>query len=204
MDQTHLHWTRACRGVSKKLRKLRLGFWLNGHPNNLLDFHYLSEWSPILPETTARALKAAKNIVPSFMEQLGYQTDLRQLELSFNAAYRCGSSPFLKLAVRPANGLDQLSELHRLEDFSVTAMVHEVGSTEIDWMAHHWPRLMKLQLPILDTKDNTTLVSYCHTQNAEWTMPDYRRWFPSLHMVKVVVNLYSCYRCDRIPDTCSC
>jgi len=145
--------------VSKKLRKLRLGFWLNGHPNNLFDFHYLSEWSPILPETTARALKAAKNIAPSFMEQLGYQTDLRQLELSFNAAYRCGSSPFLQLAVGPANGLDQLSELHRLEDFSVTGLVHEVESTEIEWMVHNWPRLMKLQLPILDTKDNTTLVS---------------------------------------------
>jgi hypothetical protein len=112
MDRSLYNWTQVCRGVSEKLRKLRLGVWLYGHPNDVKHFDNYNE----LPEDTkTRSSESARKIAHSFMEQLGYQSDLRHLELSFNAAFRCGTSPFLQLAVGPANGLDQLSKLSRLE-----------------------------------------------------------------------------------------
>ncbi|KAF9383891.1 hypothetical protein CPB97_006137 [Podila verticillata] len=181
--------------ASRKLKKLRVGFMLEGHPNDI-DFERVQD--PV----KARGLVLASKIAPSFMEQLGNQNDLHDLELSFNAAYRCGTSPFLQLVVGPVNGLDQLSKLSRLEYFSVTGLLHEVGSTEIAWMARHWPQLKKIQLPIFDPQRKTELAT-------DWDYkeltPDYRGWFPSsLEVVKICGRHYTCPDCDEFPDFCSC
>ncbi|KAI9240362.1 MAG: hypothetical protein BYD32DRAFT_434048 [Podila humilis] len=185
--------------VSEKLRKLRLGFWLYGHPN---DTKHFDGYNEVPEDIKTRSLESARKIAPSFMEQLGYQTDLRHLELSFNAAYRCGTSPFLQLAVGPVNGLDQLSKLSHLEYFSVTGLFHEVGSTEIEWMARHWPRLEKIQLPLFDAMDKTELTT-SHYFGYEKLVPYYGRWFPSsLSVVKIGAKHYHCLRCRDFPDKC--
>ncbi|KAF9271408.1 hypothetical protein BGZ74_006060 [Mortierella antarctica] len=135
------------------------------------------------------ALASSSRIAPSFMEQLGYQTRLYDLVLPFNAAYRCGASPFLQLAIGLLNGLDQFEELKRLEYFSCTGILHEVGSSEIAWMKVHWPRLRKIHLPVFDAEDKTEL---------EWNsfgsmvLPDYQSYFLSWEVVKILGWHYAC------------
>ncbi|KAG0338559.1 hypothetical protein BG000_003762 [Podila horticola] len=164
--------------ASRNLRRLRLGFWLEGHPNDAEVFgpDYASN------ETIVRSLASAKMIAPSFMTQLGDQKDLRHLDLSFNSNYRCGTSPFLQLASGPPNGLGQLSKLHRLEYFSVTGLLHRIGTPEIAWMSWHWSRLKKIQLPIFDAEKKTEL----HTGPLHsMVLPNYRACFQSLEVVKI-------------------
>ncbi|KAG0361070.1 hypothetical protein BG005_009295, partial [Podila minutissima] len=135
--------------ATRQLKKLRLGIRLQGHPNDDNDMRRVPEG---IKEV---ALSSSSRIAPSFMEQLGYQTRLYDLVLSFNAAYCCGASPFLQLAIGLLNGLDQFEELKRLEYFSCTGILHEVGSSEIAWMKVHWPRLRKIHLPVFDAEDKT-------------------------------------------------
>ncbi|KAG0338560.1 hypothetical protein BG000_003763 [Podila horticola] len=173
--------------ASKKLKTLRFGFWLHGHANDNHVFDVLPE------ETKTQSLESASKIAPSFMEQLGQQTEIRSLELSFNAVYRCGSSPFLQLTIGPPNGLHQLSGLHRLEYFSVTGLIHDIGSKEIEWMSRHWPRLKKIQFPILDTKDKTTLTISCYDR----LIPNFEPWYPFIEVVKICGSHHLCHRCER-------
>lgn len=182
--------------ASCKLKKLRLGFMLEGHTIDIEAFGGVQDL------IKARALALASRIAPSFMEQLGNQNDLYDLELSFHPVYRCGTSPFLQLAIGSVNGLGQLSGLSRLEFFSVTGLLHEVGSAEIAWMARHWPRLKKIQLPIFDPQRKTELVT---DQDYEELTPDYKGWFlSSLEVVKISGKHYTCPDCDEFPDFCSC
>jgi hypothetical protein len=131
----------------------------------------------------------------------GSQTHLRDLELSFNATYRCWTSPFLQLDVGPANGLDQLSELLHLEYFSVTGLLHEVGAAEIGWVREHWPRLKKIQLPIFGRRDKCELAQYLSC--CDTFAPDYTPWFPKLTVIKISGYHYACF-CGSKEDECCC
>jgi hypothetical protein len=174
---------------------LTVGIRLEGYPNDRGIFERPSD------EIKARALQHATNVAPSFMEHLGSLTELEQPHLSFDCAYRCSTSPFLALSVGPLNGLDQLRELCRLEYFAATGILHEVGASEVEWMARHWPRLKKIQIPIFSAKKKTELPDFLG-QN-EGVCPDYGlRFTPSLEVVKICKNYYKCRRCHKSVMTC--
>lgn len=179
--------------ASHKIKKLTLGLWLDGHDNDDSDFH--TGRNTI---TVRASLNSASRIAKSFMAQLGSQIDLQDLELSFNCTYRCWTSPFLHLAVGTPNGLDQLAGLHRLEYFSITGLLHAVGPVEIAWMKEHWPRLNRIQLPILK-KDENDLVY--HLRDCEAHIPDYRPWFKHLNVVQISALHYAC-GCGNMEDEC--
>ncbi|KAG0030370.1 hypothetical protein BGZ81_002752 [Podila clonocystis] len=179
--------------ASRKIKKMGLGFWLDGHDHDMGDFDTGRD-----QVTVQRSLNSANRIARSFMAQLGSQADLQDLELSFNCAYRCWTSPFLQLAVGPSNGLDQLAGLHRLEHFSITGLLHDLGPVEIEWMKKHWPRLKRIHLPIL-TKDKKDLVY--HIRDCKAHVPDYRPWFRHLEVIQISALHYAC-GCGSMDDEC--
>ncbi|KAF9322347.1 hypothetical protein BG003_000018 [Podila horticola] len=93
----------ACKG----LEELTLVICLDGHKSAICrDLpENQSEEIPV------RSLMSAERIAPLFMEELGLQTRLRRLDLSFSRNQDCGPSPFLKLDLEARNGLWQLSKL---------------------------------------------------------------------------------------------
>ncbi|KAG0351762.1 hypothetical protein BG005_008758 [Podila minutissima] len=177
---------------SRKIKKLRLGFWLDGHDNDENDFHTGRNNA-----TVQRSLNSASRIAQSFMAQLGSQIDLQDLELSFNCTYRCWTSPFLQMAVGPSNGIDQLAGLHRLEYFSITGLLHEVGPVEIGWMKDHWPRLKKIHLPILVESKHLVY----HPRYFDAYILDYRPWFRNLEVIQISASQYAC-ACGNMEDEC--
>jgi len=72
--------------ASSKMKKLRLGFWLDGHSNDASEHPEHAEANNTLVQ---RSLNSVNKSALSFMAQLGSQTHLRDLELSFNATYHC-------------------------------------------------------------------------------------------------------------------
>ncbi|KAG0332893.1 reductase [Podila humilis] len=179
----------ACR----KLKMLILSIQILGQPNNVDDFDIYSD------DICRHAMDSAAAIAPWFMAELGRQSAMKILKLSFNAAYRCGSSPFLQLTIGPDNGLDQLAGLRYLESFSVTGIVHQVGEIEIAWMAQHWPHLRKIELPIFDQNNPFELAPVSRYLDH---VPNYRPWFPRLEIVKVSFDYYACKICGLAPDAC--
>ncbi|KFH65299.1 hypothetical protein MVEG_08779 [Podila verticillata NRRL 6337] len=162
-----------------RLQELTLVICLEGHKSERL--RHLSENQP--EEIPARSLMSAEALAPSFMKELGFQTRLRTLDLSFNRALDCGPSPFLKLDLEAeTNGLWQLSKLKRLESFAISGLLHQVGNAEVAWMKAHWPRLSWIELPVLDPYGDLAHPDDCHE-----CIPDYS-CFPDIrHMRDVSV-----------------
>lgn len=152
---------------ASQLRLLSLGLYLEGNRN--LNGH-MNEQN--LAISTAAALKLA----PSFMHQLGQQTRLLRLRLMFTAGRYYSTSPFLELSVDGVHGLEQLARLSRLRELTITGFLHNVGPTEIAWMAQHWPGLRSIELPVIspDTLDTAQAPEH------ESFLPDYTPWFPKL------------------------
>ncbi|KAF9318781.1 hypothetical protein BG006_003128 [Podila minutissima] len=88
-------------------------------------------------EAGALAAASADRIALAFMDHLGRQTNLREMQLQLNRRGNCGPSPFLDLAVGPKNDLEQLGKLARLESLVIIGLTHGVGSVEMEWMAKH-------------------------------------------------------------------
>lgn len=125
---------------ASKLRSLSLGLYLEG--NRGFNSHRQEQ-------TLAISMAAALKLAPSFMHQLGQQTPLRQLSLMFSTGHHYCTSPFLDLSVGCVHGLEQLERLSRLQDLTITGLLHSVGPAEIAWMAQHWPRLRSIELPVI-------------------------------------------------------
>ncbi|KAF8986218.1 hypothetical protein BGZ52_009280 [Haplosporangium bisporale] len=167
-------WTIADGSVPKEspvwasqLRLLSLGLYLEG---NRGSNGHIDEQS--LAISTAAALKLA----PSFMHQLGQQTRLWRLTLMFSAGRYYCTSPFLELSVGCVHGLEQLARLSRLQELTITGLLHNVGPTEIAWMAQHWPRLRSIELPVI----NQDTLETAQAPEHESSLPDYTPWFPKL------------------------
>ncbi|KAI9231986.1 MAG: hypothetical protein BYD32DRAFT_466648 [Podila humilis] len=113
---------------------------------------------------------------------LSSQSELRELELSFNNSLQPKLSPFLQLFLDPALGLPQLSNLKKLEKLAVTGQAHHFGQREIEWMPQNWRRLYSIQVPIL--YESTQVVS-CTRHNFSGQEPEYHRWFAQLRTAGV-------------------
>ncbi|KAG0029463.1 hypothetical protein BGZ82_007951 [Podila clonocystis] len=160
-----------------QLRSLSLGLLIEGFGTDSIT----------LEAAVALATASADRIALAFMDQLGRQTDLRELQLQFNNRNNCGPSPFLDLAVGPKNGLGQLTKLARLESLVITGLTHSMGSVEMEWVAKHWPRLQTIELPLFDP-DNP--IRQANRGNYERAMLDWTPWFPRLDVRVPYHNLF--------------
>lgn len=186
----------SCRTwVCHKMKTELIGIRIEGHQN---DGKVFVEYPD---DIKVRSLEHATRVAPSFMEQLGSLTELEHLRVSLNCAYCCAPSPFSQLAVGPSNGLGQLSRLQRLEYFSVSGILHQAGSAEIVWMANHWPRLKKINLPIFSAMDNTQLAFVGEYLSLT---SDYTPFFRRLEVVKVERDLEKCTGCGMLEDVSQC
>lgn len=127
-----------------------------------------------------RSVQAAHRIAPSVMEQVGRLVTLHELGLYVNTPIKVGTSPFLKLAVGPLNGLGLLPQLGRLEKVEVTGLLHSVGHVELVWMKEHWPRLMSLSIP-KGQDHGSTMVEDVDEQDLD---QDYWKWRRRLKVKK--------------------
>ncbi|KAG0095041.1 hypothetical protein BGZ93_006418 [Podila epicladia] len=115
--------------------------------SRLREMDLFLEQKKITAQGTEHVVDVAK-VAHGFMAQLGTLHLLQELVLRVNNPWRCSVSPFLDLSVGTDNGLGQLSGLSRMEKFTVSGLVHNVGAEEIKWMATHWPRLSAIEIPI--------------------------------------------------------
>lgn len=138
--------------ASKQLQSLQVGVRLTGDTNIVYGRQHYD----------ASAASAAK-LAPSFMQQLGQQTSLRTLALTFNSSPDVGTSHFLSLSLGSSNGLEQLENLSLLEDIKVVGLQHEVGEAAIAWMEIHWPRLTAIEFPILKPSTSTKATKYTYS-----------------------------------------
>lgn len=152
-----------------KLRSLSLGLYIEGQVTA----------ETTTEEAAALATASADRISLVFMDQLGRQTDLRELQLQFNNHLYCTPSPFLELAVGAKNGLGQLAKLARLESFVIAGLTHRVGPVEIEWMAKYWPRLQTIELPLFDPDDPT---KQANAKNYERAILDFTPFYPRLEV----------------------
>ncbi|KAF9393319.1 hypothetical protein CPC16_002329 [Podila verticillata] len=174
-----------------RLQELTLVICLEGHKSDKL--RHLPKNQP--EEIPARSLMSAEALAPSFMKELGLQTGLRTLDLSFNRARDCGPSPFLKLDLEAeTNGLWQLSKLKRLESFTISGLLHQVGNAEVAWMKAHWPRLSWIELPVLD---DFLYGGLAHPDDCHECIPDYS-CFPDIR-VQLPYAMYVCSICEMCP-----
>lgn len=157
-----------CPMWASQLRSVDLGLYIKG--NRPLEGSNSSDGDLALSTLSAN-MKAR-----AFMEQLGYQTSMRELTLHFNGFGHYGTSPFLKLTLGCAHGLGQLAKLSRLEKFVVCGLLHDVGPAEITWMKQHWPRLKTIKLPVIKPGTRVPAKAIGH----EAFLPDYRSWYPDI------------------------
>ncbi|KAF9322352.1 hypothetical protein BG003_000023 [Podila horticola] len=160
-----------------QLRSLSLGLYVEVAANDNISTE----------EAVALATASADRIALEFMDQLGRQTDLRELQMQFNSSANPGPSPFLDLAVGPKNGLGKLAKLARIESLVITGLTHRVGPVEMEWMAKHWPRLQTIELPLFDPDDPT---KHANRKTYERAMLDWTPWFPRLEVRVPYYNLY--------------
>ncbi|KAF9371973.1 hypothetical protein CPC16_002739, partial [Podila verticillata] len=103
-------------------------------------------------------IESAKRLAPSFLQQLGSLSYLKDFSIGLNREYTVGESPFSQLSMDPVYGIPQLLELERLRTFKVNGLQHWVGQEEIEWMRTHWHWLYSLEVPILpETKNKRTI-----------------------------------------------
>ncbi|KAG0097026.1 hypothetical protein BGZ93_003539 [Podila epicladia] len=152
-----------------QLRSFSLGLRIQGRTTDNIS----------LEEAVALATASADRIALAFMDQLGHQTNMREMQLQLNNRGSCGPSPFLDLAVGPKNGLGQFAKLARLESLVIIGLTHRVGSVEMEWMAKHWPRLQTIELPVFDPDDPT---KQANRGNYARAMLDWTPWFPRLQV----------------------
>lgn len=120
-----------------QLQTLSLGLYTSGY-----RIH-----SKTIDQVFAVSSASAEKIAPSFMQQLGQQRHLQDLQLLLRHTWRGDWSPFLDLSLGCTNGLEQLAEMSRLEKVAISGLMHSVEETEIAWMARHWPRLASIRIP---------------------------------------------------------
>lgn len=192
--------------ASKNLRRVSLGLYLKCHNE---DLHGYSSWN-WLSRAERDNIKACTTdiaiaLAPIFLEQLNSQSDLRELELSFNNRLHPRLSPFLQLSLDPVHGLPRLSNLKKLEKLVITGLAHRLGQQEIEWMSRYWPRLRWIEVPILDCWVDPTEAVSCtrHSFSAgqEVVAPKYDQWFSRLH-VAIPIDCHSCGKCWDLMCAC--
>lgn len=174
-----------------RLQELTLVICLEGHTSDRLRHLPINQPE----EIPARSMMSAERLAPSFMEELGLQTELQTLDLSFNRALDCRSSPFLRLDLEAeTNGLWKLSKLRQLKSFTISGLLHQVGNAEVAWMRVHWPRLSWIELPVLEDFPRGELA---HPDECDEGIPDYS-CFPDIR-VQLPYAMYVCYVCEMCP-----
>ncbi|KAG0039534.1 hypothetical protein BGZ82_007768 [Podila clonocystis] len=118
--------------ATRKLQVLSFHLFRNGGRESAFSPHVISE------QDFALSSESAFRLAPAFMVQMGQQKQLRKLSLTFDLS---GQSPFLALTLDEPHGLQQLSELSRLEDVYIEGLENHVQEAEKEWMAQHWPQL---------------------------------------------------------------
>ncbi|KFH65223.1 hypothetical protein MVEG_08704 [Podila verticillata NRRL 6337] len=121
----------------QQLQTLSLGLYTSGY-----RIH-----SKTIDQVFAVSSASAEKIAPSFMQQLGQQRCLQDLQLLLRHTWRGDWSPFLDLSMGCTNGLEQLAELSQLEKVAISGLMHSVEETEIAWMVRHWPRIALIRIP---------------------------------------------------------
>lgn len=144
----------------------------------------------------AEDMKEVSNVdkvARGFMKQLGTMYKLHELIFRVNDHWRCSGSPFLDLSLGVPNGLEQLSGLSRLEEVTISGLVHRVGANEMEWMAKHWPRLSMIELPVLGCIDEETgRASLVYAENSTVSPLSFDALLP---FVRVIVP-EECYLCS--------
>ncbi|KAF8988401.1 hypothetical protein BGZ52_010507 [Haplosporangium bisporale] len=195
--------------ASSHLQQVSLGLYLKCHRDDLKR-GYVGSWGHVENEernhVKACATDIAIALTPMFLEQLNSQSELCELELSFNNRLHPRLSPFLQLSLDPVAGLPRLSNLKKLEKLVITGLAHRLGQQEIEWMSRQWPRLRWIEVPVLDYWVDTTEAVSCTrysvtTAGQEVEAPRYDQWFPRLHVV-IPIDCYSCGRCWSLHCPC--
>ncbi|KFH66205.1 hypothetical protein MVEG_08305 [Podila verticillata NRRL 6337] len=195
--------------ASSHLQQVSLGLYLKCHRDDLKR-GYVGSWGHVENEernhVKACVTDIAIALTPMFLEQLNSQSELCELELSFNNRLHPRLSPFLQLSLDPVAGLPRLSNLKKLEKLVITGLAHRLGQQEIEWMSRQWPRLRWIEMPVLDYWVDTTEAVSCTrysvtTAGQEVEAPRYDRWFPRLHVV-IPIDCYSCGRCWSLHCPC--
>ncbi|KAF9384587.1 hypothetical protein CPB97_005549 [Podila verticillata] len=121
--------------ASSHLQQVSLGLYLKYHKDDLKR-GYCDSWDYVDNEKSDHVKACATDIAialtPMFLEQLNSQSELRELELSFNNRLHPRLSPFLQLSLDPVAGLPRLSNLKKLEKLAITGLAHRLGQQEIE------------------------------------------------------------------------
>ncbi|KAG0342645.1 hypothetical protein BG000_002852 [Podila horticola] len=181
-----------CPSWTCKLRTLYLGLYIEGER---CDMGRWESRNLSTEDNIRRSTAAACRVAPLFMEQLGLQTDLEELDLNFNQKHSPAISPFLRLDMDPKQGLDQLSRLGKLVSFGALGILHQVGQQEIEWMARHWPRLRILALSTRNVEGGERLVL---SRTGQLVEPQFWQWLPHLR-TRVGFVWYTCPCCNEAP-----
>ncbi|KAG0028254.1 hypothetical protein BGZ82_008519, partial [Podila clonocystis] len=183
------------------LDKLSIGLCLEGHERDLMR-GTSSPQPESEPQSANNPVEAAQWIGPLLMAQINNQSNLRQLELSFNNRRRLRRSPIFAMTLDPVVGLLQLSNLERLERFVVSGLVHRMGKEEMVWIASTWPRLTSIEVPVVHQwKDDDEALSTCR-RFFTGEDSELQRWCPPCLKVVTPIDCYSCGRCESV--NCQC
>ncbi|KAF9382833.1 hypothetical protein CPB97_006905 [Podila verticillata] len=191
---------------SNNLRRVSLGLYLKGHKEDT-NFYRIWDWlsREELDNIKACTTDISIALAPMFLEQLNSQFELRELEPSFNNRLHPRLSPFLQLSLDPAHGLPRLSNLKKLEKLVITGLAHRLGQKEIVWMSQNWPRLRRIEVPIIDHWIDPTEAVSCTRHSVsvgqEMVAPEYDQWFLQLHVV-IPIDCHSCGKC--LNQHCPC
>lgn len=187
--------------ASNSLERVSLGLYLKGHAPDVYKSSYRFDQQKS-PQIGVLSTRAATLLGPSFMEQLNGQSELRDLELSFNNRLRPELSPFLQLSLDPVVGLPQLRNLKKLQKLVISGLAHRLGPER---------NQVDVPAPAADLVDRSsdflhkwigTFKALSSTRNNfSGLVPHYYRWFPQLHFV-IPADCYSCDRCFYL--SCSC
>ncbi|KAF9325144.1 hypothetical protein BG006_011344 [Podila minutissima] len=105
-----------------RLDKLSIGLYLEGHERDLERGTSIPQ-PESEPELANNPVEAARRIGPLLMAQINRQSNLHELELSFNHRRHLRRSPVFALSLDRVAGLPQLSNLGQLERFVVSGLL---------------------------------------------------------------------------------
>ncbi|KAF9302918.1 hypothetical protein BGZ74_004639 [Mortierella antarctica] len=184
-----------------RLDKLSIGLCLEGHERDLERGTSIPQ-PESEPESANNPVEAARRIGPLLMAQINRQSNLHELELSFNHRRRLRRSPVFALSLDPVAGLPQLSNLGQLERFVVSGLVHRMGEEEMAWINATWPRLESLEVPVIHHwKNDDQAVSMCR-RFFTGAKSELQQWSSGRLKVVAPFECYSCGRCTSIYCAC--
>ncbi|KAF9336599.1 hypothetical protein BG006_008061 [Podila minutissima] len=128
----------------------------DGQANNEMESHRIQQqvYQKLAQQTRLQELKLGRldrKQVPE--DESWYQTQCLEMTL--------------------ASGMDELAVLKDLKQLDISYMNHNLGLTELEWMAKHWPKLEKIDGLFRGCRDPRPVVhEWLATHQPDWVVDD--------------------------------